>query len=95
MEFTRREGGRVYLQIWHARRAAHSSQTGEGSIAPSVIRIRGNLRKNLSHVQPRAMTTKDFETVRKQFKQGGLNAKEAGFDGIGLHAASGYFIDLS
>jgi len=87
------KGGRIYLQIWHAGRAAHPQQTGEDSLAPSAIAIRGNLRTNLPYAKPRAMVQEDFEIVRQQFRQGALNAKEAGFDGIELHAGGGYLID--
>jgi len=83
----------MYLQIWHAGRAAHPKQTGEPNISSSAVAIRGNLRKDLPHVQPRAMVKEDFELVRQQFRQGALNAKEAGFDGIELHGANGYLID--
>jgi len=88
-----KKGGRIYLQIWHAGRAAHPHQTEEQNISPSDLPIRGNLRKNLPHLPPKAMTAEDFETVRQQFRQGALNAKEAGFDGIELHGGNGYLID--
>jgi len=88
-----KKGGRIYIQIWHAGRAAHPTQTGEQNISSSAARIRGNLRTNLPHVEPRAMTPEDFETVRQQFRQGALYAKEAGFDGIELHGANGYLMD--
>jgi len=88
-----KKGGRIYIQIWHAGRAAHPSQTGEQSISSSAVAIRGNLRSGLPHVQPKAMTEEDFEAVRQQFRQGALNAKEAGFDGVELHGANGYLMD--
>ena len=88
-----KRGGRIFMQIWHAGRAAHPEQTGEQNIAPSAIRIHGNLRKNLPHAQPRAMEKEDFELVRQQFRQGALYAKEAGFDGVELHGAGGYLMD--
>ncbi len=88
-----KKGGRIYMQIWHAGRSAHPEQTGEQNISSSATAIRGNLRAGLPHVQPRAMTTEDLETVRQQFRQGALYAKEAGFDGIELHGANGYLID--
>jgi len=88
-----KKGGRIFLQIIHGGRAAHPEQTGEQNISSSAVAIRGNLRKNLPHVQPKAMDQEDFETVRQQFKQSALYAKEAGFDGIELHGANGYLID--
>jgi 2,4-dienoyl-CoA reductase-like NADH-dependent reductase (Old Yellow Enzyme family) len=88
-----KKGGRIYIQIWHAGRAAHPTQTGEQNISSSATAIRGNLRTNLPHVQPKAMTTEDLELVRQQFRQGALYAKEAGFDGIELHGANGYLMD--
>jgi len=88
-----KKGGRIYMQIWHAGRAAHPTQTGEQNISSSAIAIRGNLRKDLPHAQPRAMTPEDFETVRQQHRQSALYAKEAGFDGIELHGANGYLLD--
>mmetsp|Transcript_22289 Transcript_22289/g.19135 ORF Transcript_22289/g.19135 Transcript_22289/m.19135 type:complete len:235 (-) Transcript_22289:132-836(-) len=39
------------------------------------------------------MTLEDIETMKQWFKQGALNAKEAGFDGLELHGANGYIID--
>jgi len=38
------------------------------------------------------MTHEDIKEVIEQFRQGALNAKEAGFDGIKLHGAHGYLV---
>jgi len=87
------KGTKIYLQIWHAGRAAHPSQTGEPNLAPSPLAIRGNLRKNLPHAQPKEMTKDDIKTVLEQFRQGTLNAKAAGFDGIEVLGSAGYLVD--
>ena len=88
------KGGVIYNQIWHGGRTAHPNVIGgEIPIGPSAIAIKGNFRKNIPHVQPREMNKEDFEAVREQFRQGALNAKEAGFDGIELHGGNGYLID--
>ena len=87
------KGGRIYMQIWHAGRVAHPEHTGEQNISPSAIAIRGNSRKDLPHVQPKEMTKEDIKTVLEQFRQGAINAKAAGFDGLELHGAGGYLVD--
>jgi len=87
-----KKGGRIYLQIWHAGRAADPNLVGGETLAPSAIAIR-SLRKNMPYAQPKEMTKEDIEKVLEQFKQGALNAKAAGFDGIEAHGANGYLID--
>ncbi|MFA0412028.1 alkene reductase, partial [Vibrio splendidus] len=44
-------------------------------------------------VEPREMTKQDIKAVVEQYRQAALNAIEAGFDGIELHAANGYLIN--
>ena len=39
------------------------------------------------------MTHDDIKLVIEQYRQAALNAVEAGFDGIELHAANGYLIN--
>jgi len=85
--------GLIFLQIWHAGRSAHPSLTGVQPIGPSAIIIRESLHRNVPHVEPREMTKDDIKEILEQFRQGAMNAKEAGFDGIELHGANGYLID--
>ena len=39
------------------------------------------------------MTKDDIKKVIEEFRQGAKNAKEAGFDGLELHAGNGFLID--
>lgn len=39
------------------------------------------------------MTKDDINKVLEEYRQGAINAKEAGFDGVELHGANGYLID--
>jgi 2,4-dienoyl-CoA reductase-like NADH-dependent reductase (Old Yellow Enzyme family) len=71
----------------------HSSDFGSVPVAPSPIAIRGKNRSNLDYEVPRELTKDDLKTLLRQFHQGALNAKEAGFDGIEIHGANGYLID--
>jgi len=85
--------GKIFIQIWHGGRSAHPEVVKEETLAPSAIAIRGDLRTGLPHVVPKEMTKEDIKKVLEQFRQGALNAKQAGFDGIELHGANGYLVD--
>uniref|UniRef100_A0A7C9E728 12-oxophytodienoate reductase n=1 Tax=Opuntia streptacantha TaxID=393608 RepID=A0A7C9E728_OPUST len=42
---------------------------------------------------PRALATSEMLDLVEQYRQAALNAVQAGFDGVEVHAASGYLID--
>jgi N-ethylmaleimide reductase len=96
------KGARIFLQLWHAGRQAHPANTnGQTPIAPSAIRAyehaairdeQGNIVE-VEQLVPRALDTHEIADVVEQFRQGAARAKEAGFDGVELHAANGYLID--
>jgi N-ethylmaleimide reductase len=91
------QGGKIFLQLWHSGRIAHSSLlNGEQPIAPSAIAAVGSLHTPIGKVDletPRALETKEIPAIVEQFRQGAANAMEAGFDGVELHGAFGYLID--
>ncbi len=88
----------IFLQLWHMGRASHSSfHNGELPVAPSAIRINGDgintpLGKQAYEV-PHALTTDEIALVIKDYQRAAQHAKEAGFDGVEIHAANGYLID--
>ena len=90
-------GGKIFLQLWHSGRVAHSTLlNGEKPIAPSAIASTGQLHTPIGKVDletPRALATEEISEIIAQFRQGAINAKEAGFDGVELHGAFGYLID--
>jgi 2,4-dienoyl-CoA reductase-like NADH-dependent reductase (Old Yellow Enzyme family) len=92
------KGGVIFLQLWHTGRASHSSfQGGKPAVAPSAIMInepyiRTPIGKQ-PHEVPRALATSEVPRVVDDFRRAALRAKEAGFDGVELHAANGYLID--
>ena len=87
------KGGLIFMQIWHAGRTAIPDLIGEENIGPSPIGIKGSLARGVDHVVPREMTKDDIKQVIEDFRQGAINAKEAGFDGLELHGANGYLVD--
>jgi len=87
------KGGKIFNQLWHGGRASHPSFIHEQPIAPSSIAIRDPYYHDIMHVVPREMTLEDISIVLEQYRQAAINTKEAGFDGIELHAANGYLVD--
>ncbi|MGL6344118.1 MAG: alkene reductase, partial [Waterburya sp.] len=91
------QGGKIFLQIWHSGRVAHSALLGgEKPIAPSAIAATGQLHTPIGKVDietPRALETSEIPEIIAEFRQAAVNAQQAGFDGIELHGAFGYLID--
>jgi N-ethylmaleimide reductase len=91
------QGGKIFLQIWHSGRVAHSALLGgEKPVASSAIAATGQLHTPIGKVDietPRALETSEMPEIIAQFRQASVNAQQAGFDGIELHGAFGYLID--
>lgn len=78
-------GARAFIQIAHAGPHANRLYSGGQSIGPSVM-------VNKKGGECRAMTTGDIEEAIGWFADAARRAKEAGFDGVCLHASHGYLI---
>ncbi|MDO6762654.1 alkene reductase [Agarivorans sp. 1_MG-2023] len=97
------KGGTMFAQLWHVGRVTHSDNiNGEQPISSSAIAAEnvkvfidnGSDEPGFVDVStPREMSQQDIAEVVQQFRQAALNAIEAGFDGIELHAANGYLIN--
>lgn len=90
-------GGRIFMQIWHAGRAAHPLlNDGQECVAPSAIAIDDEVHTpqgKKPYTVPRALTKSEITDLVEDFRQGAANAIAAGFDGVEIHAANGYLID--
>ena len=90
------QGGAMFCQFMHVGRIGHSANryTSEPLVAPSAIRAEGQMWTDAQGLQPmpapRALETSEVASVIEEYAQATRNALEAGFDGVELHAASGY-----
>ncbi len=75
------EGSKVYVQIHHGGMNTHPL-VNSYPIAPSCIEGR----------RGREATTDDLKVVRDNFINAAIRAKQAGADGVELHAAHGYLL---
>ena len=88
-------GGVIYAQLWHTGRVGHSLvKNGEQTVAPSAIAITGQQHFTMEGMKdyetPRALGIEEVENIIQDYKQAAINAIDAGFDGVELHAAFGY-----
>jgi N-ethylmaleimide reductase len=86
-------GSRIFMQLSHAGRIGHSiERNGALPVAPSAVAIAGQ-RPTSQGLQPyetpRALETDEVKQVITDYLEAGKRAKEAGFDGVELHAAFG------
>ncbi len=89
------EGGRIFMQIMHVGRISHPSMLPGGAtpVAPSAVRPDAKAWTESGPQDlptPRALTLDEIAGVVDDYRQAARRALEAGFDGVELHAASGY-----
>jgi N-ethylmaleimide reductase len=92
------KGGVTFLQLWHTGRSSHSSfHGGKPAVAPSAIAINEPYIHTPAGKQPyevpRALETSEIARVVDDYRRAAQRAKNAGFDGVEIHAANGYLID--
>jgi len=93
-----KNGGRIFLQLWHVGRISHSSLLPNNTqpVAPSAIRANSRTFIATGSVEvsePVALTASGIKETLADYRRAAANAKEAGFDGVEIHAANGYLID--
>jgi len=99
-----REGGRIFVQIWHTGRISHHSLQPEGGApegptdelpegAVCFAYDEGGQPAYVPISRPRALDADGIARVERSFVQAAWNALEAGMDGVELHGANGYLFD--
>ncbi|MBS9772969.1 MAG: alkene reductase [Trichodesmium erythraeum GBRTRLIN201] len=93
-------GGRIFIQLWHGGRCSHPSlqPNGELPVAPSARapieeKALTAQEKEVPFVNPRSLLTTEIPEIIAQYRQGAINALEAGADGVEIHGANGYLLD--
>jgi len=81
-----RGGAAAVLQILHLGRETLGAEIYYAPVAPSAV------RSPREPTRPRPLTDDELDDVVEGFRLTALNAAEAGFDGIELHAAHGYLL---
>jgi N-ethylmaleimide reductase len=96
-------GGLIFMQLWHVGRISHPALQPDGMlpVAPSAIRPAGeafieNARGEgtlVPFVTPRALHIEEIPYIVRQYVLGARHARNAGVDGVEIHAANGYLLD--
>nr|WP_315597162.1 alkene reductase [uncultured Cupriavidus sp.] len=91
-------GGRIVMQLWHVGRMSHVSlqEDGAAPVAPTAIQAGGNVFTEAGHLppsMPRELATEEIAGIVDDYRNAARRAKEAGFDGVEVHAANGYLLE--
>ncbi|TMW69111.1 hypothetical protein Poli38472_001267 [Pythium oligandrum] len=93
-------GGKIFLQIWHMGRQAHSSFSPEAPevVSASAIGItsghtRNNKGEEVPYEVPRALETAEIAGIIDDYRKSATLAKQVGFDGVEIHGGNGYLVD--
>ncbi|WP_295999185.1 alkene reductase [Rugamonas sp.] len=92
------KGGTIFLQLYHAGRQSHVDVQPNGAqpVGPSEVPHGGVAYTSsgwVANTPNRALTVDDIAGLVASFRSAAIRGKEAGFDGIELHAANGYLFD--
>lgn len=91
-------GGKMFIQLWHVGRISHPEFQPGGAlpVAPSAIKPEGTVYTSQGKeamVTPRALETAEIPGIVADYQRAAQNARDAGFDGVEIHAANGYLLD--
>ncbi|MEM6902146.1 MAG: alkene reductase [Pseudomonadota bacterium] len=91
-------GGKIAIQLWHVGRISHTSLLPDGAqpVAPSAIQAKSQTFIETGMVdvsEPRALSVEEIKATVGDYRRAAALSKQAGFDGIEIHAANGYLLD--
>lgn len=91
-------GGKIVMQLWHVGRFSHVSlqEEGQAPVAPSAIKAEDMIFAEhgfVSPSMPRALETTEIADIIDDYVRAAKHAREAGFDGVEVHAANCYLLE--
>ncbi|MFK0252363.1 tRNA-dihydrouridine synthase [Streptomyces sp. NPDC090445] len=90
-------GARVVLQLMHAGAVAQANRFRDRTVGPSAVRPLGEqltkYRGSGRWPVPLEMTRRQIAEAVQAFAAAAARARDAGFDGVEIHAANGYLLD--
>lgn len=90
-------GGRIVAQLWHVGRISHTSFHDGQPPVSSTDRAAEAMTFTVQGFEPtstpRRLGTDELPGVVQDYADAALRAKDAGFDGVELHAANGYLLE--
>jgi N-ethylmaleimide reductase len=92
------EDGLIFLQLWYCGRISHPDllPNNQQPVSASAIRAEGEavtFEGMKPFVEPRALDADELPGIVDQYRKAAISAKEAGFNGVEVHAANGYLLD--
>lgn len=95
------KGGKIFVQIMHTGRVTVKENLPEGAevVAPSAVKLNETqmwvdaVGGMVEIPAPRALETEEIKAAVQEYVSAAKNAIEAGFDGVELHGANGYFLE--
>jgi N-ethylmaleimide reductase len=95
------KGGHMVAQLWHTGRSSHIDVSGTQPVSASVnpgywqnpdilVSAPGSWLQPSPH---RALALDEIPGIIEDYRHAAQRAKDAGFEGVELHAANGYLID--
>ena len=96
-EAVHKAGGRIVAQLWHMGRIVHPDfldgaqpVSSSATTAPDKAHTYDGKKP---YAEARALRRDEIPGVLEDYRVAARNAIDAGFDGVQIHAANGYFID--
>ncbi len=92
------QNGLIFLQLWYCGRISHPDLLPDQQqpVSASAIKAEGEavtFEGMKPFVEPRALAADEIPGIIDQYRSAAANAREAGFDGVEVHAANGYLLD--